>query len=579
MNSGSAVDKGSLARVRSALAGASALHETSAALRASWTDQEPDPAEPFIWAFDYHYLESSQRLARGASGPWGPMLEMDGRIWPPPLPTVADEHLAAWADAAAALSDLPLGAARLHDLLWERRWGERPDLHARSAVDAYTALIPESESLDSAHHIARSMELAIAVGDREREREVVALSLAAARRSLEASTPEPGVALRHAEALLTLPRERQPAEVDELLEGAASIYADDPWIVETVLDLKVERSTDPDAVRALRLQQVNTWRAAASEAAGLVKLSHLQRALELARLHNLGFLIDEVRLELQAISEEDLDLKELSAEVTVPADEVERYIERLVGGSWQEALTAIGAVGPPSGQVEKNIADIEQQMKDFPLSHLFTRTLLGPDGIPTKSAMSEEEHKAEALIRQELFGIQVESHFRAEALDRARERYGQPSAEELAEFFTTPLITAEIAERFARSLDLYWSGHFDEAALVALPRIEAVLRNVAREGGFAIVREPQPTKPGGVKPLGEILRLLEGGYPESWRRYLLNALVEPTGFNLRNVHLHGVRAAATREEAAILIQIACHLRLIRSGPSDDETSPHHPAPA
>lgn len=50
---------------------------------------------------------------------------------------------------------------------------------------------------------------------------------------------------------------------------------------------------------------------------------------------------------------------------------------------------------------------------------------------------------------------------------------------------------------------------------------------------------------------------------ESWRRYLLNVLSEPVGVNLRNRIAHGLLTSASKRDAALLIHVACHLRLIR----------------
>lgn len=69
-----------------------------------------------------------------------------------------------------------------------------------------------------------------------------------------------------------------------------------------------------------------------------------------------------------------------------------------------------------------------------------------------------------------------------------------------------------------------------------------------------------------MKGLGELLSLLSGALPEPTRRYLKVLLVEVTGLNLRNRIGHGLDDEVARREAALLIQCACHLRLL--GPEE-----------
>jgi hypothetical protein len=67
------------------------------------------------------------------------------------------------------------------------------------------------------------------------------------------------------------------------------------------------------------------------------------------------------------------------------------------------------------------------------------------------------------------------------------------------------------------------------------------------------------------------------GLDLSWIRYLLNALVEPTGLNLRNRISHGLLDEAGQTEAVILLHIANFLRGVTlsaqpDGPGDQQTS-------
>jgi hypothetical protein len=562
--------------VRESLSGATALYGATQPLRDA-VESEDDPIKALVWAFEYDLTQPDEADRRATWGVWAPWFEGNGVAYPPPLATVADEHVALWAEVVASLDDIPIPAARLHDLLWEKRWGDRPDLHARAAIEGYLVVAGiVGEDLERAYVLLRALELARAIKDNDRISALISLIIPAIETSLAASEAQPGVSLSFIEALLALPKAMQPPELDDLLSSARDVYSKDPWILQNVLDLMATRTADDSTQNEYHSAQVDAWRGKAESATGVVKLTFLRRAQELARLHGMNEEAKEIDLEIQSLSPSDLDLKEFSTTVSVPQEVIDDAINRLLGADWEESLTRFGAIGPPSGDYDKNLVQVEQSMKNFPLQYLFSKTIIGPFNMPIKEIAGEAQHRDQALIQQEVFSISVEAHIRADALDRMCERHGDVAHEDLAKLFETPLIPRDVADRVARALELYREGSFDESAHVLLPRIEAILRNIVRSMNMTIVRPPRGESPGGVRLLGELINSLTGRLDESWRRYLRTALIEPTGLNLRNSLLHGLVPSAERAQAAILIQIAAYLRLVRIGDPTPASENKHP---
>jgi hypothetical protein len=131
-----------------------------------------------------------------------------------------------------------------------------------------------------------------------------------------------------------------------------------------------------------------------------------------------------------------------------------------------------------------------------------------------------------------------------------------------------------VAERIARGFELWWDGQSDESAHVVAPRLEAILREVARRLGLPVIREPVANRPGGVRSLGELLYALKGHVaPEKagWHAYLVHLLADPLGLNLRNVIAHRLRADVSEEDTALLLHAACFLRLL--GPAQSSEQP------
>jgi hypothetical protein len=96
-------------------------------LRELLTDENRAELEPLLIALGYHFIAHDEKEARARSeDAFGAAIELEIRRLPP------------------MIKSNPSLVARRHDLLWVVRHGERPDLHARSASDAYRLLGEDS---------------------------------------------------------------------------------------------------------------------------------------------------------------------------------------------------------------------------------------------------------------------------------------------------------------------------------------------------------------------------------------------------------------------------------------------------
>jgi len=531
-----------------------------------------DPLVPFLFAFLYYYVEPFHEEIRLQRGPFAPFWEFaNGATYPPPLESLPDEFLTAWENVVSETSH-PVLASRLNDLLWVLKRGERPDLHARAAISAYIELSRGTwDGIYRTECLTRALELVREINDPVLQNGVIALLIESARSSMNEESPKPGVTLRLIKALLTLPRSQQPPEVDALLEQAKMVYGQDAHTMETILMLLIKRSATENERKALQREIVQKWiQFADGSKNGLIKHANYQHALELARNYGFSDLITEIRIHIQQSSHE-IDWKEVSATLTLSADEVEKFVKRVVDvPDWRTALKRFGAYGPPSGDHVLNLKQVQQLKQRHPIQFLMTGIIFDANGFPIQIAASEDAHESVALSQHESWRIQAFGElFANEILESIRNLHGDISLQNLAEFFTTPSICESIAERVAQSIVEYWAGRYDESAHILVPRIEAIIRAIARETGIAIYREPQGNNPGGVVPLGTLLSAVKGIWDEPWRRYLLNLLVDPIGINLRNRIAHGLVDKVTKTEAALLIHAVCYLRLVRVSERDD----------
>jgi uncharacterized protein DUF4209 len=187
---------------------------------------------------------------------------------------------------------------------------------------------------------------------------------------------------------------------------------------------------------------------------------------------------------------------------------------------------------------------------------------LSPENIPIRIVSTEEEQRHAAIVEYDMRAIVLWAIWASDVLNDVAIRQ-RPTVADLTQHFTTEIIPAEVAERVAAAVDHFWEGRYDEALFVLLPRFEAIIRELCRQLGLVITKEPIGTEAGGFLQLGALLFALTGRLPESRRCYLTTLLTDPIGFNLRNRGLHGLIASGTREDAALAIHAACFLQQIR----------------
>lgn len=536
--------------------------DVSARLRQQCPAAREEQWRPFVFAFGYALIPKSdtdRRVREG--GPFGAANRVGEVPFPPPLADIEERDVEAWAAAADVLTS-SVAISRLGDLLWERRRQPRPDLYARSAIDGYLAVsgIASWHATARARGVLRAIELAAAVGDRDRAGAVHAHAVEFARHSI-AEGRGPGVALSLLTALADLRAAERPDELADLLNATDQQFGEDPFIHQAIGDLLVQ--IDPDASLRIREDQVATWREQATRGDTIMRVMRLERALDLARNHGLTTTADEIRRELQDIRPEDLETQPITATLELSSGEVDAYIATITDAEdWRESLRQFGSVPPPGGSAEDINAALAQERSDFPLLGMFSRSVMGHETAATRYRAGEgaDRERLEHAERR-AWCARMWSPFAVRALSEIEAVHGRPAHAELAEFFATNLIGSERGERLARSLELFWDAQPDESAHVLVPRLEAVIRELARQAGLTIIREPVGSEPGGVRTLGILLSELKEHFPDPpWDDYLSNLLCDQFGLNLRNTIAHGLSARTGRGDAALLLHAACHLR-------------------
>lgn len=517
-----------------------------------------------VVAFDYQ-LAMPERRPEGGRGPaLLPKATFEGGgSYPDPVAQIPEEAVSQWLAAADLVED-PLFRARYRDLLWHRRVGRAGD-HARAAAEAYLEIAQDRERFEGLMVItatSRAIELAQVIDARELLAGALAAGVEACNSEMAAEDPKPGVVIRMLAVLDRLPPAHRPAELGDLLSQAEGLYAGDPYLGKDIALMQIANATNGEERVLAAMRQIQRWESANDR--GLARLTNLRDAAQFAESQGLGDEARRLRRLVERITPDQLDLQTVSGEFSVPTVEIDGLIGAIVGSDdYLAAIRRLASYGPPSGDPAHTEALVRQIAEDTPFLHLMPQTILGPEGSILRVTRSQEEAIQVGIPRQEATAISLTSFVLADALDRIRDRCGIPDEATLAAGLTTELITEPVARGIARGLIRHHSGDFDAAAHLLVPRVERGIRALARAIGIAVTTPPSGDDPGGVRGLGVLLHDLRGRWPEPWRRYFMNLLVDPFGMNLRNSISHGLIDEADRPTSAILVHAAVHLTLLQ----------------
>jgi len=327
---------------------------------------------------------------------------------------------------------------------------------------------------------------------------------------------------------------------------------------------------DSQVRSGLRRRQLNARLTEARNADGLAKVALLQRAAEFARANGLSAEAAAILKELQDTPQSELGFQSVEVSEQIPAEVIREEVDRLVGSGAKDLFDALDRIGagvePPGGSNADLDAEVARQAEEFPLLGLFGQTVLGPESAAPHFIANDAENKRQ-VERGRLRRIHTDftaAVFLRPLLDTAVEHHGRPSHDDLAEHFATELIGPERGERIARALELFWDQDYDASAHVLVPRLESVLRDLARAHGITIVKPVSEGSYGGVISLNTIMSKLRAIEPDAdWLDYLEALLCDPLALNFRNLIAHGLIPAVGGGGAALLLHAACFLSVLR----------------
>jgi hypothetical protein len=545
-----------------AVGDARSWYEAASAIKAAEQDLGFD-LQAIVAGLEYHFP------SRGSDeSPFGPMWQMDGKRYPMRIVNMPPEVLESWINALMEVRN-PLVRSRLADLLWVRKVQDAHK-YARIACDEYDILVEScTDPLTAADSAARTLGLSLQMNNIDKASISAQKAVVRTRQLLQESEPSPGAILQLIETLAS-PSGRLGIKqsVTDLLRETATLFAGNSHIMSNIRELQISMyRDDPAKAKEFARLQVAEWIGEASGSTGLIRIADLNRAREVAASNGLSEELDHVRMLIEAASDEDLGLTEIASTIEISRSDIEQAEDYFLGdGNTPLFFARFGLYCPLPMEHSKTEEAVRAIMRESPIQFLATKIIVNEQGLPLKFIQSEADHFSYAVVQQQAMAIQFWLMLADGILRRALQSLDE-NLDAYQQCFDTSFIKNEVSAVFLRGFHLFRDGLYDECVCIVVPRLETVIREMARIVGIGIYADPQGDAPGGYKTLGSLLSSLQGRMPEHIRRYVQAAISDPMGLNLRNRICHGLLVQAGRSDAVLALHLATTLACLTGAPS------------
>lgn len=533
-----------------------ACHEVSSAIRKAQSVPSGDPADQAeSFAFGVHPHTGENPSPWGTHfGPFmtwpgenGTMYESPGRD------QITGFAIDYWWNRAQMVRH-PVLRGRYADLVWDlsRHAERRPPIEAaRLLIDSHVA----TASQDLAGHVIegqqllrRALDVALSIRDATRVTAVRDAILAFEERTgQDEMLGTWGFAFDELVEPANIPLEsEQEAAIIAGLESRLTRAAEkgaNPFAVETSATRLARyyrrRQQRADVERVVR-SCAECFAKAAETVAPLVGLAWMERVHELLREFGLGEDAKALGPLLQRLGEQTRDnLHSIAAEVTIPREKFEAFVDEMTKGSLEEALDRIaGHFLHQRGEVE---AQVRQLAQEAPLQGLIQHTMLNDRGTVVCRIGSVAEDLEGRIASQMGQSLQINSIFLRAVMEGLVKGARLTREVVVAYCGTSPLFRKDRQAIFANGIDAYLREDYIPAIHILAPYVEDSLRELVRIQGGPVYL---PGRFGGLQEisLSTVLEhpLVVGVFGEDTCFYLRVLLADVRGLNLRNRVAHGL---------------------------------------
>ncbi len=233
------------------------------------------------------------------------------------------------------------------------------------------------------------------------------------------------------------------------------------------------------------------------------------------------------------------EMKEISHEVKISSDKIDKYISSLTEGNLEDVLDRIGVHYVPKKK------EIEDQLKDLskraPISFLFSRQIQDHQGRPIATIGPLENDQMGHVVHQMSQNMSISSVFLRMVMESTITKFALSAAQLVSYIFQAPVFAPSKQKIIESGIQSYLEGNYLVAIHLLIPQIEDAIRNIVELTGGSVLK---PSRGGGLqlKTLDELLRddRISGIFGEDAALYFRVLLTDERGWNLRNGVCHGI---------------------------------------
>jgi hypothetical protein len=546
-------------------------HDIKSVLTVTKNFKYPVNLESLQIAFDYGLNFDQDQ----DSQPYVPMFESDKTSYPSQLRDISNQIKTDWLDLRDYLIDSPIALSRLADLLWVTKSSSESHLFAREAHQKLNDIVRTSNwsNIYKMSAARRAMNLARELQDIKLQEQSSEVFGDLIRHSLNSSDREPGVYLPLIDDLLENDETFDFNELNVFLETAQEKLLDDPFNTDHVLRLKIFLHwKNNDRVLSLQLERIKLWEDAAEASSGFVRLTHLEKARELASRYKELEEVERLSVKIEnSAGQAKSEMVKLTATIEIPRADIDKYLENFTRyENLSDNLKAIANHCPIQDKVESR-KFIEQMMAEHPLQFTFSKIIVDSNGLPLRHVKGFSDHLDAELTSLDTRRIILWGDFVIQLFDRLLKDV-PTSIAAIAEIInSSPFIEDNDFERIMSAFNYYFEKKYDESSHLLMARLEKILRKILRDAGRQTYRQPSDAKLGQYFIMSQLMNGLIPLLDDNLHTYINNIMCNPESLNLRNLIYHGLKIHTTQLEAALLLHLSLLICLLRPIPNQAES--------
>ncbi len=490
---------------------------------------------------------------------FGPLITAqreDGSSVENPSLSEMDEEIILYWEHRADETQHPAMKARYADAVWDLKAkvsNKKPEVRfAAIAIDAYVEAVQKglscSRPLNAANHLARALDLAVSISDKQRANLAKQEMLTMLERIGNGNM---GAWIVLFDALHAMRKdymsdedsERSLAALESVLLRAAQAGSEfDPFAAKAAGE-RLAKHFLAKGMKSEIDRVTKCWCRAfeffAKQGGATLGMSYLQTAYEGYRSAGLR---EEAIAALQSLEATGKgimkEMKTISEEISIPKDEMDKIVAQFLDDDLERALFGLIHFGMRKSRHAEVLADID---KDNPLQAHIPIELIQDGHVVAHVGSASEDPDGRLMTNMSLL-LQGESIILRAVIDEIKAKHGMDS-EKIIQFLADKPLFAGIHMGLLREgLDAYFSEDYVKAIHTIVPQIESVLRNMLRLMGIPTLKYSNRTGAMQVKNLNEILAepRVKKAFGDELEFYLRAVLVDQRCLNVRNNVCHGL---------------------------------------